>query len=116
MSCSVSGAMIDSMDDLITAVVAGDETNITANVQAIERAFQRATSAQSILGNDMHEIDTQKLRLQQMRLSGNERLSKLEEANMAEAITNMTNAEAAYQAALGAVSTATRASLLDYLK
>jgi flagellin-like hook-associated protein FlgL len=64
----------------------------------------------------MHEIDTQKLRLQQMRLSGTERLSKLEEANMAEAITNMTNAEAAYQAALGAVSTATRASLLDYLR
>jgi flagellar hook-associated protein 3 FlgL len=108
--------IFDSMDDLITAVVAGDEPNITAGVQAIERAFQRATSAQSVLGNDMHEIDTQKLRLQQMKLSGTERLSKLEEANMAEAITNMTNAEAAYQAALGAVSTATRASLLDYLK
>jgi len=108
--------MFDALDDLITAVVAGDETNVTSGIQAMERAFQRATAAQSSLGNDMHEIDTQKLRLQQMRLSGTERLSKLEEANMAEAITSMTNAEAAYQAALGAVGTATRASLMDYLK
>jgi len=108
--------MFDAMDGLISAVTSGDEVNVTSGIQAMERAFQRATSAQSSLGNDMHEIDTQKLRLQQMRLSGTERLSKLEEANMAEAITNMTNAEAAYQAALGAVSTATRVSLLDYLK
>jgi flagellar hook-associated protein 3 FlgL len=108
--------LFDSLDDLITAVGAGDEAGITTGIQAMERAFNRATTAQSRLGNDMNEIDSQKLRLQQMKLSSNERLSKLEAANMAEAITNMANADAAYQAALGAVSTATRVSLLDYLK
>ena len=108
--------LFDALDDLITAVSAADEAGITTGIQAMERAFNRATTAQSRLGNDMNEIDSQKLRLQQMKLSGNERLSKLEAANMAEAITNMANAEAAYQAALGAVSTATRVSLLDYLK
>jgi flagellin-like hook-associated protein FlgL len=51
-----------------------------------------------------------------MKLSSTERLAKLESANMAEAITNMAHADAAYQAALGAVSSATRVSLLDYLK
>ena len=97
--------VFDAFDDLITAGIA-----------ALRRTFDRATTAQSRLGNDLNEIDSQKLRLQQMKLSSNERLSKLESANMAEAITNMAHADAAYQAALGAVSSATRASLLDYLK
>jgi flagellar hook-associated protein 3 FlgL len=108
--------MFDELDDLIAAITAGNETGITAGLQAMQRAYQRATSTQSSLGNDMTEIDTQKLRLQQMRLSTNERLSKLEEANMADALTAMSHAQAAYEAALGAVSTATRVSLLDYLK
>jgi flagellar hook-associated protein 3 FlgL len=108
--------VFDALDDLITAVSTGNEAGITTGNQAMERAFNRATTAQSRLGNDMTEIDSQKLRLQQMKLSSNERLSKLEAANMAEAITNMAHADAAYQAALGAVSTATRVSLLDYLK
>jgi flagellar hook-associated protein 3 FlgL len=108
--------MFDELDALVTAVSTGNEANITAGLAAMQRAYQRATGAQSSLGNDMNEIDTQKLRLQQMRLSTDERLSKLEEANMAEAITAMTHAQSAYEAALGAVSTATRVSLLDYLK
>jgi flagellar hook-associated protein 3 FlgL len=108
--------LFDALDDLITAVEGGDEAGITTGIAAMERAFNRATTAQSRLGNDMNEIDSQKLRLQQMKLSSNERLAKLESANMAEAITNMAHADAAYQAALGAVSSATRVSLLDYLK
>ena len=108
--------VFDAIDDLITAVTAGDETGINTGLTALERAFNRATTAQSRLGNDINEIDSQKLRLQQMKLSSDERLSKLEAANMAEAITNMAHADAAYQAALGAVSSATRVSLLDYLK
>ena len=108
--------MFDALDDLITAVSTGNEADITTGLHAMERAYTRATAVQSSLGNDMNELDTQKLRLQQMRLSTNERLSKLEEANMADAITAMNHAQAAYEAALGAVSTATRVSLLDYLK
>lgn len=108
--------VFDAMDDLITALTAADETGIATGISALERAFNRATTAQSRLGSDLNEIDSQKLRLQQMKLSSNERLSKLEAANMAEAITNMAHADAAYQAALGAVSSATRVSLLDYLK
>jgi flagellar hook-associated protein 3 FlgL len=108
--------LFDAMDDLIAAIEAGDEPATTVGMDALKRAFDRATAAQSSLGNDMHEVDAQKLRLQQMKISGTERLSKLEEANMAEAISKMSQAETAYQAALGAVSTATRTSLLDYLR
>jgi flagellar hook-associated protein 3 FlgL len=108
--------VFDTFDDLIAAVVSGNDAGITTGLQELQDAFTRATGEQSRLGTDMAEIDAQKLRLQQVKLSTTERLSKLEEANMAEAITQMSNADAAYRAALGAVSTSTRVSLLDYLK
>ena len=108
--------LFDTLDDIIAAITAPDDAAITIGLRELQDAFTRATTAQSMLGNDMHEIDAQKLRLQQMKLSGTERLSKLENANMAEAITNMSNADAAYQAALAAVSATTRVSLLDYIK
>lgn len=108
--------VFDVLDDLITAVLAGDDDAITLGRQDLEEAFNRAISAQTVLGNDMQEIDAQKLRLQQMKLAGTERLSKVEDANMAEAITSMAHADQAYQAALAAVNVGTKVSLLDYLK
>lgn len=113
---SASQHLFDTFDDLIAAVTAGNDADITTGLQELQDAFTRATGAQSRLGTDLAEIDAQKLRLQQVKISTTERLSKLEDANMAEAITQMSNADAAYRAALGAVSTSTRVSLLDYLK
>jgi flagellar hook-associated protein 3 FlgL len=108
--------VFDSFDDLIAAVVGGNDAAISTGIQELKAAFDRTSRLQGAIGSDMQEIDGQKLRLQQMKLSTDERLSKLEAANIAEAISNMSQADTAYQAALGAVSTATRVSLLDYLK
>jgi flagellin-like hook-associated protein FlgL len=44
------------------------------------------------------------------------RISKLENADLASAITGMTQADAAYRASLGATSRMTQLSLMDYLK
>lgn len=108
--------IFDVMDALITAVAAGNDAGITTGMSELKAAFTRASTAQSLIGNDLQEIDSQKLRLQQMKLSGTDRLAKLEAADMSEAITNMSRADTAYQAALGAVSAVTRVSLMDYLK
>jgi flagellar hook-associated protein 3 FlgL len=108
--------LFDDLDDLITAIAAGDEVGTTAAVTALQAAFTRATSLQSRIGNELKELESQKSWLQQTSLSTTERISKLEDANMVEAVVKMTNAETAYRAALGAVSAGTRVSLLDYLK
>jgi flagellar hook-associated protein 3 FlgL len=108
--------LFQTLDQLITDVTAGDNTAIGTGLAALQRAFDRATAAQTRVGNDLELIDSQKLRLQQMKLSGAERLSKLEEVDMTEAITEMQHADSAYRAALGAVGTVSRTSLMDYLK
>jgi flagellin-like hook-associated protein FlgL len=43
------------------------------------------------------------------------RLSAVEDANMADAISGMQTADTAYKAALAAVGTAGKTSLMDYL-
>jgi flagellar hook-associated protein 3 FlgL len=108
--------VFDTFDDLIAALAAGDDDAVTTGIQELQATFTRATTAQGALGADLQDIDAQKLRLQQMKIATGERLSKLEDANMAEAISHFSQADTAYRAALGAVGTATRVSLLDYIK
>jgi len=108
--------LFETLDDLIAAVSAGDDAAMATGLSALQRAFDRAIAAQTRVGADMQAIDAQKLRLQELHVASVDRISKLEDLNMAEAITDLTHADAAYRAALGAVSTVSRVSLLDYMK
>ena len=103
-------------DTLIAAVRAGDTAGIDAGMQALQRMFDRVSTAQGRVGADLRTIDEQKLRLSELRRSSVRRLSSLEDTNMAEAISGMAQADAAYRAALGAVNSVTRMSLMDYLR
>lgn len=108
--------VLATLDQLIADVAAGNNDGIGTGLAALQRAFDRATAAQTRVGNDLAMIESQKVTLQQMKQSGTERLTKLEQVDMAEAITEMQHADAAYQASLGAIGTTSRTSLMDYLK
>jgi flagellar hook-associated protein 3 FlgL len=101
---------------VIDAVRSGDEAGMAAGLKSIEAAFDRAVRVQSGIGADLNALDDQRTRLGEMKLASTSRLSKAEDANMAESITSMQQANTAYQAALSAVATRTKLSLLDYLK
>ena len=83
---------------------------------ALDRAFQRATRAQGRLGADDRGVADAVTQLNRLRLASESRRSASEDANMAEAITRLSEADTAYRAALAAVSREERQSLLDYLK
>ena len=85
-------------------------------MSALERMFDRVSTSQGRVGADLRTIDEQKVRLSELRRASTKRLSALEDTNMAEAITGMAQADAAYRAALGAVNSVSRMSLMDYLK
>jgi flagellar hook-associated protein 3 FlgL len=103
------------MDSLIAAVNAADSTAINTGIAALQNVFGRVTAAQSRVGAAMQTLDGEKLRLSATKLASSERLSKLEDANMTEAITGMQQADTAYKAALGAAAAAAKVSLMDYL-
>jgi flagellar hook-associated protein 3 FlgL len=104
------------LDDLATAIDNGDNTAIGVGIDAVERAFGRTQRALGALGADEQGLDQAAVRLASLRTAAETRRSSLEDVNMAEAVTRMTQAETAYRAALTAVSTAERQSLLDYLR
>lgn len=104
------------LEQAIDAALAGDEAAMQTAADGIEAVFGRATSAQSHVGASMRAIEAQQGRVGALRRASEGRIADLEAANLAESISGMTQAEAAYRAALGAVSTSGRISLMDYLK
>jgi len=105
-----------TLDDLITAINAGNDTAIGVEVAGVERAFDRTLRAQGRLGADERGLDDVTARLGALRRAADTRRASLEDANMAEAVTRLTSAQTAYQSALASVSSIERVSLLDYLR
>jgi flagellar hook-associated protein 3 FlgL len=108
--------VLTELTALADAIEAGDAAGIDAGSAAVERAFARTQRAIGSLGADEQGIDEATIRLASLRHAAEVRRAALEDANMAEAATRLSQAETAYRAALGAVSTAERQSLLDYLR
>jgi flagellar hook-associated protein 3 FlgL len=100
----------------VVAVKTGDNAAIGTGIDALTRAFDRAVRAQSRVGTNEQSIGDGQEQLVSLRLASVTRLSKDQDANLAEAITKMSQAQIAYQAALGAVGKANQNSLLDYLR
>lgn len=108
--------LFTALDTLAAALEANDLTAIAQGAEAIERAFDRAAVAQGRLGAADRSVTESGLRLQSLRLATEAQRAKLEDADVAESITRMNQADTAYRATLGAVSAAERQSLLDYLR
>ena len=104
------------LSSLVTAAKAGDSVGLSQGLDAIGRALDRATLAQTQVGTSLSALDDARARLSTQGLNTNAQLSKTEDANMASAITQMSEADTAYRAALGAFSKIGTVSLMDYLK
>jgi flagellar hook-associated protein 3 FlgL len=108
--------VFSTLETLAADIEANNHTGMAAGMDAIERAFNRAVQAQSRIGTDERGTEEAAAHLSTLRLAADVRRSKIEDANLAEAIATLNQSENAYKAALGAVSSAERLSLLDYLR
>jgi flagellar hook-associated protein 3 FlgL len=108
--------ILTTLDGLVTAAQTGNQAVITAGLDAINRAFNRAVQAQTRVGTDEAGITDIQASLVSRRTAAASLLSGDTNVDLADAITRMNQAQVAYQGALGAVSTAGKQSLLDYLR
>lgn len=104
------------MDRAITAARTGDEAALGTAMEDLQRALERATTFQSRIGAALRTIQDDRNRLSEAARAAKAQISMLEDANMAEAISNMTEAETVYRAALGSTAQLHNLSLMDYLK
>lgn len=108
--------LLGVLDGLATAVRAGDDAAMQSGMDALDRAFSRISVVQTRVGAGLSAVDTHQEQLTTRRLSSQGRLSKIEDVDLAEAVSGMSRADTAYRAALGALNQASRPSLIDYLK
>lgn len=108
--------VLTALDQLAAEIQLGDNSAIGVSLGALDRAFNRALRAQGALGADERVAYDATARVADLRRAGEIRRSHLEDANMAEVVTNLAQAETAYQAAISAVSRNERQTLLDFLR
>jgi flagellar hook-associated protein 3 FlgL len=108
--------VLTALDSLATAVKSGDSAGMASGIDAVNRAFGRATAAQAEVGVGEASISDGTTQLAALGTAATTRLSADQDANAAEAITKMNQAQLAYQSALGAVAAAGKTSLLDYIQ
>jgi flagellar hook-associated protein 3 FlgL len=108
--------VLSTLDALAAAAQSNDKSALAAGMDTLRSAFARANRALSQVGNDQATVADGSERITSLRLAAKARLSSDQEANMAEAMTRMSQAQTSYEAALGAVAAASKVSLMDYLK
>jgi flagellar hook-associated protein 3 FlgL len=111
-----SSDLFAALSALTTAVASGDSAGMTQGLAALGRGLDRATVAQTAVGNALNTIDSANTQLSSARLAATTRVSKVQDADMAVSITEMTRAQNAYSAALGAFANLGKLSLMDYLR
>ena len=111
-----AGDIFTVLSNLVTAAKAGNSTDLGQGLDALGRALDRASLAQTQVGTTFGLLDDARARISTERLGLNAELSTTEDADMASAITNMTQADTSYRAALAAFGRIGSVSLMDYLK
>lgn len=104
------------LSNLVAAIRNNDQAGITSGIDGLGRALDRAVAFQSGIGTSLSDLDDEEAKLATLKQASLARISANEDANMAEAASNMAKADTAYQAALGAVGARSRLTLLDYLR
>jgi flagellar hook-associated protein 3 FlgL len=112
----VDGDLFAVLDRLGTAIQANDGAAIGLEHARLDSATQRLAAAAAEIGTRASRIDNLRTRAAVDEAALRERLSSLEDADLAEALLNVRSSESAYNAALQAAGKVLPASLLDYLR
>jgi flagellar hook-associated protein 3 FlgL len=88
----------------------------TTDLQALDSAHDALTNVQAIVGARTNRLEAAQDRLSQLEATTTKLLSESEDADMAQTITDYSNQQAVYQAALKAGASIIQPSLLDFLR
>ncbi|MGD8512996.1 MAG: flagellar hook-associated protein FlgL [Deltaproteobacteria bacterium] len=104
-----------AFDELKTALENNDISGIQAAMSDLDSRFDHVASKISDIGSKMLRMEMKENIFQDLDLTNTERLSRIEDADITEAILDLQAKELAYQAALSSASKVLQMSLLDYM-
>lgn len=107
--------VITNIDNLINAMKNGDSSEIRKAGTAIEDDLQICLDSLADIGAKMNRLELTKNRVENSLANITESLSLNEDADYAEAATNLANSKTIYEAALAAGAKTLSISLMDYI-
>jgi flagellin-like hook-associated protein FlgL len=110
------GNVIGSMGGLISALQSGTTTDIGAATSAISAALTHVTQQRVPLDNTLSQLNSQQTYLGQEKITLTTQQNSLVGISLAEAATNLSQAELTNNATLAAAAKSMPQTLLDYLK
>jgi flagellar hook-associated protein 3 FlgL len=108
--------IFQTLSDLKTALEGNDISGIQAAMDSLDTEYDHIAKKISGVGSKMLRMEMKEKIFQDMDITNTERLSKIEDADITEAIMHLKAKEVAYQAALAAAAKVLNVSLVDYLK
>lgn len=112
---AVFGDIFTTLSDLKDALEADDVSGIQAAMSNLDTHFDRISTKISEIGSKMLRMETKEKIFQDLNVTNTERLSKIEDADITEAIMDLKAKELAYKAALASSARVMQLSLVDYL-
>ena len=112
---AVFGTVFSTLIDLKDALQDNDVGGIQDAMDNLDGNFDDITAKISDIGAKMNRMEIKDNIYQDLDFTNTERLSKIEDADIAEAIMNVKAAELTYQAALASSSNVMTLTLVDYL-
>ncbi|MBF0229402.1 MAG: flagellar hook-associated protein FlgL [Desulfamplus sp.] len=111
----VERGIFNTLIDLADYLKNNDVDGIERTIGRLENSYNHMTSMVADTGMKYSRLETRKIITSEMNLNLNERRSSIEDADIVEAIMNLTSIQSAYEAALGSTSKIMKTSLMDYL-
>jgi len=113
---TVFGTIFTTLSAFKTALETNNVSDIQNAMDDLDTDFDTFTNKISDVGSKMMRMEVKGKILEDMTLSNTERLSKIEDADIAAAVMNLKSVEFAYQATLASSAKVMTMSLVDYLK
>ena len=112
---AVFGTLFTTLSDLKDALEGNDVGGISAAMTNLDNDFDRITTKISDIGSKMLRMETKEKIFQDYTIDSTERLSEIEDADMAAAIIELQSRQLVYQAALASSAMVMKLSLVDFL-
>ncbi len=113
---AVFSDIFTTFNDLITDLRTNDVDGILNSLDSLDLNFNDLSTKISDVGSKMNRLEIKENILQELAITNTERLSLIEDADIAEAVMNLKAVELTYQAALKSSASIMELSLVDYIK
>lgn len=107
--------LFTTLSDLKDALEGNDVEGIRATMTNLDIDLDRITTKISDIGSKVLRMETNEQIFQEVTISSTQRLSEIEEADMAAAIIDLESRQVVYQAALASSARIMQLSLVDFL-